>query len=356
MDQTWAIHIPLWVVLCFVPIILVFFWSTKYSDVMGIGGSNRFERGTAALVAAHAEKEKTKVGILRAGNTGILLADGRVVGKCARLTYLRYKGITVEEPDHSRELMFAAGRTNEDSWMEVLRAADPTLVIKREEEIPIKWETGAGVPVTGRPDIVIGHDKDGVFVPEIGIELKQASSLWTVRDVGILLKPKMLHLMQGAHYSWQVGVPFELWYTSRTDFAVMGWAQRNFPRPGEPGSERCEYNEKGEIKKVLPFVQGYEMDWTPKDQLRYRPVGGTAPWTYTVITKDSIRAYFEFIPLMDSIGVLPPAPTNMEADGQKGNYSICDYCPLQATCESYKGKQVGEWVAKVLPQVSGKTK
>jgi hypothetical protein len=309
-----------------------------------------FEQGTAALVAAHAEQEKTKVGILRAGNTGIITADGGVAGKCARLTYLRYKGIQVEEADHSRELMFAAGRSNEDSWLEVLRAADPTLVIKREEEIPIRWETASGVPVTGRPDIVIGHEKDGVFVPENGIELKQASSLWTVRDVGIMMKPKMLHLMQAAHYSWQVGVPFELWYTSRADFAVMGWAQKNFPRPGEPGSDRCEYNEKGEIKKVLPFVKGYELDLTQKGQLRYRPVGD-GPWTYTVITRDSIEGYFELIPLMDSVGVLPPAPINIEADGQKGGYSICSYCPLQATCESYKGKKVSEWMSKVSAQV-----
>jgi hypothetical protein len=310
-----------------------------------------FERGTAALVAAHAEQEKTKVGILRAGNTGLLLPDGRVAGKCARLTYLRYKGITVEEADHSRELMFAAGRSNEDSWLEVLRAADPTLVIRREEEIPISWRTPSGVLVTGRPDIVIGREVNGNFTPEAGIELKQASSLWTVRDVGIMMKPKMLHLMQGAHYSWQLNIPFELWYTSRTDFAVMGWAQKNFPRPGEPGSERCEYNEKGEIKKVLPFVQGYELEWTSKDQLRYRPVGGNAPWVYTVITKQSIISYFETVATMEASDKLPPAPVNVEADGQKGGYSICSYCPLSATCESYKGSSVSEWKQKVLTQV-----
>ena len=312
-----------------------------------------FERGTAALVAAHAELEKTKLGILRAGNTGLLLGDGRVAGKCARLTYLRYKGVTVEEPDHSRELMFAAGRSNEDSWLEVLRAADPTLCIRREEEIPISWQTPSGVLVTGRPDIVIGHERNGVFVPENGIELKQASSLWTVRDVGIQMKPKMLHLMQGAHYSWQLGIPFELWYTNRTDFAVMGWAQKNFPRPGEPGSERCQYNDKGEIKKVLPFVQGYELDWTSKDQLRYRPVGD-GPWTYTVITKQSIIDYFDTVAMMGETNVLPPAPVNIEADGQKGGYNICSYCPLQATCETYVGNKTDTWFAKVLKEHADK--
>lgn len=316
-----------------------------------------FEQGTAALVDAHDELEKTKVGILRAGNTGLLLGDGRVVGKCARLTYLRYKGIQVERPDHNRELMFAAGRSNEDIWVDVLKAADPTLAIRREEEIPISWTTPSGVLVTGRPDIVIGHERDGAFVPEVGIELKQASSLWTVRDVGIMMKPKMLHLVQGAHYSWQVGVPFELWYTNRTDFAVMGWAQKNFPRPGEPGSERCEYNNKGEIKKVLPFVQGYELDWTSKDQLRYRPVGD-GPWTYTMITKQAIIDYFDTVASMESKNELPPTPTNLEADGQKGGYSICGYCPLQATCESFRGSRVDEWTSEVqknLSQVSGQT-
>ena len=303
-----------------------------------------FELGTRNMVMAHDELEKTKVGILRAGNTGLMLADGRVTGKCARLTYLRYKGIRVEEADYSRELMFAAGRTNEDSWLEVLRAADPTLVIKREEEIPIAWTTDNGVPVTGRPDIVLGHNGllSGKFVPEIGIELKQACSLWTVRDVGIQMKPKMLHLMQAAHYSWQLGIPFELWYTNRTDFAVMGWAQRNFPKPGEPGSDRCEYNDKGEIKKVLPFVQGYELMWTPAGQMNYRAVGHER-WTTTLITQQGIVDYFSTVAAMDETDVLPPAPTNLEADGSRGPYSICSYCPLQSVCDSHKGKSVAAW-------------
>ena len=320
-----------------------------------------FELGTRNMVAAHDELEKTKVGILRAGNTGLLLADGRVTGKCARLTYLRFKGIQVEEADHSRELMFAAGRTNEDSWMEVLRAADPTLIIRREEEIPIGWKTDNGTSVTGRPDIVLGHVSilSGQFVPEIGIELKQACSLWTCRDVGILMRPKVPHLMQAAHYSWQLGIPFELWYTNRTDFAVMGWAQKNFPRPGEPGSDRCEYNDKGEIKKVLPFNQGYELEWASPDSmssaLRYRAIGSRqASWTDTIVTRQAIVDYFSAVAAMDEGDRLPPAPVNLEADGGKGPYSICGYCPLEETCAKHTGTTVSGWTAAAVSALGKK--
>jgi hypothetical protein len=358
-----------------------------------------FDRGLQKLVAKHAETESTKVGTLRAGNTGLLLGDGRVVGKCARLTYLRMKGIEVEEPDASRELMFAGGRGNEDLWIDVLKEGWDGPIL-REEQIAISWQTTSGITVTGRPDIVLCAPPAaegqtlGKTVPVKGIELKLVSSLWTARDVGILLKPKMLHLLQAAHYSWQLGVPFELWYTSRADFAVMGWAANNFPRVGEPGSQRCEYGlyEKGpyelnpktgrkqmkkfrvsrevydrlpeekrvsDIIKVLPFAQGYELLWNSKDQLQYRPVmddGSFGPWTFTVITKKGIEEYYQLVAAIDSTQVLPARPVNLDADGQKGSYDPCNYCPLgkAGTCDRAEKQGLKAWTEeakKLLPKV-----
>lgn len=295
------------------------------------------------------EAEKSKVGILRAGNTGLLIGD-KIIGKCARLTYLRFKGVNVEQPDYSRELMFAGGHSNEDHWIEVLKAADPSLAIRREEEIPIRWTTPSNQLVTGRPDIVLGRMDGEQFIPEQGIELKLVSSLWTARDVGVELSPKMMHLVQAAHYSWQLGIPFELWYTSRTDFAIMGWAQKHFPKPGQAGSHLLEYNEKGEVKKILPFIQGYQLTWSPKDQLLIRPVvpGRETPWEFTPITKKGIQDYFEFISRMGPDNQIGPRPTNMKADGSAGSFSICSYCPLSSACDSYEGNRLDEWEEIIL--------
>jgi hypothetical protein len=310
-----------------------------------------FERGRAALVASGKETEAGKKGILRAGNTGIVALDGTIIGKCARLTYLRMKGITVEEHDANRELMFDGGRSNEDSWIEVLKAAnEPGIIFLREEEIPISWTTSNGTLVTGRPDIVLvkeGVDANGspVREPVKGIELKQVSSIWTARDVAFNLKPKMPHLLQAAHYSWQLKVPFELWYTSRTDFAIgSGWEQKQFPKD----SAIIDYNPNGGAKKVLPFMQGFELGWNDKQQLMYRPVGsGDSAWKYTLITIDGIRQYYELVSTMETTDRLPPCPKNIEADGKVGGYSICDYCPLKSVCKgkSYGGLQ--EWLKAV---------
>ena len=300
----------------------------------------------------HNAAEVHKKGILRAGNTGLLLPDGSVIGKCARQTYLRLDGISAGEDDASREFMFAAGRTNEDSWIDLLvRAGIPNDHIKREEEIPISWQTRSGRTVSGRPDIVLGEPRLGAFVPTKGIELKLVSSLWTARDVAIKQEPKAMHLMQAAHYSWKLGdLPFELWYTSRADFAINGWAQKNFPKQDQPGAKYCQYNEKGEPLKTIPFIVGYELDWN-KGVLEYRSL--TSPggkWIPTIVTKKAIEDYFELVDSMTQEGneQLPPRPLNVSASGEKGGYSICSYCPLQQVCDKKESQGKTAWVQAVL--------
>jgi len=305
--------------------------------------------GIQNIQEEHAKSEVTKRGILRAGSTGLLLGDGSVVGKCARQTYLRLEGIEAGEDDASREFMFAAGRTNEDSWVDLFRRAGiSSEQIRREEEIPIQWQTRSGRQVSGRPDIVLGEPRLGAFVPIKGIELKLVSSLWTARDVAIKQEPKAMHLMQAAHYSWKLGdLPFELWYTSRADFAINGWAQKNFPKQNEPGSQYCQYNEKGEVLKTVPFIVGYELDWN-KGTLEYRCL--TTPgskWTPTIVTKRGIEEYFELVDGMVNSDKLPPRPLNVSASGEKGNYSICSYCPLQQVCDKMESKGKAAWVQAV---------
>lgn len=236
-----------------------------------------FIQGSQNLIDKKQEEEKTKVGTLRAGNTGVLTPTGKVAGTCHRKTFLRYKGIELEPEDISRKLMFDAGNGNEDLWVNVLEAAkEPGIVMRREEELGLEWSLPSGQKVSGRPDIVLGRNTSSsasgepVWEPVRGIELKLVSSLWTARDVLLKGKPKTIHLMQAGHYSWKLGVPFEIWYASRATFAITDYSQdrffakKNFPKQGALLSEYCKYNEKGQILSVEPFIVGYAIEWNRK--------------------------------------------------------------------------------------------
>lgn len=165
-----------------------------------------------------------------------------------------------------------------------------------------------------------------------------------------------MHLMQAAHYSWKLGdLPFELWYTSRADFAINGWAQKQFPQQGQKGSRYCQYNEKGEPLKTIPFIVGYELAWN-KGVLEYRCLTDKGDWVQTIVTKQAISDYFELVDEMTRSDLLPPRPVNLSATGEKGGYSICSYCPLQQVCDKKESEgktkwieAVKEWVPKIPP-------
>lgn len=307
-----------------------------------------FLEAQAEIIRAGKEQEKTKAGKLRGGNSAVLTEDGRFIGKCPSLTYLRYKGVDTFDVDQSRELMFEAGRGNEDLWYDVLKDKYDGPIL-REEEIPTKWLTDHGVEVTGRPDIVLCAKETNK--PVLGIELKLVSSVWTARDVAFKKMPKLDHLIQAAHYSWQLNCPFELWYTSRADFAVMGWMQKHFPKLNEPGSEHCEYNDKGDIKKVCPFIQGYRVKINELDSfIYYQDVMDDTDgrWHRTELSIDGLKRYYEFITEMDEYGKVPPEPFVLKADGSEAGYKASTYCDLgELCCGSCEGQDLGEWFSKV---------
>lgn len=358
---------------------------------MTINIAKLYAAGVRRLTEEHAAKEVTKVGEFRGGNSGIIALGGKVVGACGRLSYLRWKGITgVDEPEDSKKLMFEAGIANEDIWsdiltlgMDVLREEIPEgLVLRREEEIPIRWQMPSGTWVSGRPDIVVCRQS----VPVLGIELKLVSSLWTGREVGVELEPKLPHLLQGGHYAWALGqqvlagqygdcdtshlvngaIPYELWYTNRAEFAIgSGWEQGVFPKPVgavnprlERGTSRDKQgNTKATNKKLLQFRQGYRIEFTPQGQLKYCVLGEdgaqTSQWRMTPITIAGLKRYFEEVEGQDRNGPMPP-PTVLKADGSEGSYSACDYCELKKICKSadkqIKAGKVSmkEWVEQVL--------
>lgn len=313
--------------------------------------------GFSHMQDEHAELEKTKIGILRGGNSGLADYDGTkwgVTGTCHRKTYLRLKGIDLNDIDDDRHIMFGGGRTNEDFWYDLISRTYPHKIL-REEEVPIKWTTDNGTLVTGRPDMVLC---DSAARPQLGLELKMASSLWTCREV-INGRPKQPHLIQAAHYSWKLGIPFQLWYTAYVDFAVTGWAQKHFPRQGELGSDYCAYNEKGEIVKTLPFQIGFELRWEADGTLSFKRADTTDKWQHTIITSARISNYYNVVANMEEKDTLGPRPENLKFDGSKMSWNMCDakYCPLAATCDKFKdNSSLRVWTEEVQKTITPSTK
>lgn len=290
-------------------------------------------------------KEQEKVGNLRAGNSAIMTADGEILGKCARKTWLRKLGIKSDTHTLDRLLMFSAGFASEEIWHDRLSKGWSGTIL-REEEIPVEWTTSNGTKVTGRPDMVLCVDEEGLKpTPKLVLEMKNVSSLWTARSVLFEEQPKFDHMCQAAHYSWQLGVPAKLCYSLYLDLAVMGWAQRHFPKPGDKYAEHCEFNEKGDIKKVKPFIQIYDLE-IRDGKLNYS-VEGSGHWIETPITRDGIQRYYEAVSqLSEDDKELPPRPLTVKGDGSKENWSQCGYCPLAETCDRYE-EDASKWIDAV---------
>lgn len=310
------------------------------------------------LLREDIENESTKSGILRGGNSGIYVKEtNKVYGKCARQTYARFKGIELQSIDPSRKLMFMAGVGNEDLWMQMLKKSF-TGIIKAEEEVPTSWQTDDGTLVTGRPDIVLCKE-NGEAVR--GIELKLVCSVWTAREVLFEDTPKFEHLCQAAHYSWQLDVPFELWYTSRADFHMNPILERLVPKDSphveygtyslEPSTRsKTGYTKKrlSELDlatksynkivrdplKILPFMTGFTLSWAADGFLEYTSVQ-TGRTTKTIITKQRIKDFYELITRMDKEKILPPLVNGIKGNGEKLNYNPEIYSPLAQINQNY---------------------
>jgi len=259
---------------------------------------------------------------LRGGNTGSITASGEVFGKCHRLSLLRQLG-------HESELtvptllMFDGGYANEDYFVKALETV-PGLNIKREEEAPIKWETENGTPVTGRPDIVLCDDADNMV---LGFELKQIVSIWTARTVALQNKPKNDHLVQAAHYSWQLGVPYYLLYTSRTYFHIphAKWFH------AEADGARMVENKEGKPFRFNPFHKLFVLEWRG-DEL-WISSDGLEP-TKTVITKSGIERYYNSVAEMKEHADLGPRPVNINVFGEPEKKGPCTWCDHAELCST----------------------
>jgi hypothetical protein len=294
------------------------------------------ERGQSKQNEEHKEAETAKLGILRGGSAGCIGTDGRVYGECHRVSLARLLGVDKEvEPE--RHIMFDAGRTSEDSWAEKLTAAGVTF--RREEEIQITWPVPGhdNRVVTGRPDIVIGHEvpspHGGDFIPDFGLELKGVYSAGTAVRVECEGVPDPKHLAQAAFYSMTLNIDYALCYTNPSVWDVPFWAK--------------EVRAAG-TKKIQPFYRMFYMRWNTDDMLEYRDEQERHLVT-TKYAKVGIQLYYQKILGMEHHRDLGERPTGGCADGSPSPFSKCNYCPFSKQCDIYDiDKDFDGWLANCL--------
>lgn len=299
----------------------------------------RLAEGRQLLRAGYKELDAAKLGVLRAGNSGIMSVDGEVAGSCHRVAHLRQLGIELDPPDDKSLVMFQVGTANEDIvYRDLIQTAAEGEVVLREEEIPIEWFTSNGTKVSGRPDMVICRSNlinhEVVAEPVLCLELKSVASVWTTRSVLFENDPKLAHLCQVAHYMWKLGTPGRLIYKQYANQAMPDFAHRYFPKAGKPGSEYMDYGNDGKPKCVRPFEIVYELEFDADGRLRFRredqPEG---VWGLTIVSKQDIEKYYEYVSTMGSTQSLGQRPLTLGWDGEAKRYSNCDYCPLDKVCD-----------------------
>lgn len=301
----------------------------------------------------HAEKEVIKRGVLRAGNSGIILPNGNPTASCARLAHLRSLGIDSETVGADRRIMFGGGISNEGYWLRQLSTVWDGEILC-EAEIPIEWSTTRSTKVTGRPDLVlcrsdpdgpIPHPRDGLpLVPVLGLELKMVSAFNTARTVLFKGAPKLNHLCQAGHYSWKLGIPFRLVYTSYIDHSIPAWGTQGLPKINDPLAVHCQFNDRGQVKKILPFVRVYELQWDANGFLQYRVEGSKSKWVTTIVSQSGIANYYDVVDAMGPGQPLAPRPETLTATGEKEGWTNCAYCALNKTCEE---RDYSRWLSAV---------
>lgn len=281
--------------------------------------------GSKRKSAKHDEDDRKKAGSLRGGSGGWMSEDGKLcTGTCPRRAWARYKGYTIEDTS-DKEGMFTGGVLSEDGICELLDYTWPDY--KREQDVPTHWQTKQAIEVTGRPDIVLC--KDGATYH--GLELKLICSLWTALEV--LQLPKAEHIIQAAHYSKQLNIPYTIVYVNRSNWSLLSdFAIKKAPREGKPGSEHMTYEtytKEGMTyrapKDFKPFYRTYPMRW---DEFGQVEVDNGQEWVKTFITWEGIERYYNFIAEIDTLGHCGPVPQPVNAIGDKKSYKACKYCNL----------------------------
>jgi hypothetical protein len=302
-----------------------------------------YQAGQKLLDEKRALDNICKSSHLRAGNSACIVGCD-VVGGCHRKAFLRSKGFDTPV-DFATSLMFDGGHGNEENWMKTLGAyaAANNLKVVAEEDYPLEWKLADGTTVSGRPDMVLLGADD---VPLLGIELKAVCALNTYKNTIIEKKPKTENLAQAMHYMWLLRqknpeAGYKLVYTSRVNYPVAGYYQKDFPKQGQPGSEHCEYNARGDIKTARPAMSVFDLDLRD-GMLSYKPESEQA-WTVTNLSIDGLKAFYEAVATMEKDGDLGPRPQRIDCHGAKTPYDICNYCDLGPMCSAYESAGFHTW-------------
>ena len=309
----------------------------------------RLREGRQLARDKYKKEEATKIGTLRAGNSGIMSNEGDIAGSCHRLAHLRSLGIQVQEPDDPTLVMFQLGIISEDAiYNDLILTVSSNEVILREHEIPIEWTTTNNTKVTGRPDLVICEYEmttagDKQIIPRLVIEAKSVASVWVSRSVLLEKEPKISNLAQVGHYMWKLGVPGRLMYKQYAIQAVPDMAFRFLPR----NSEFIEYDERtGNPRNIKPFEIVYELQYNKQKVLQYR-IENTKKWINSVVSIPDIERYYEFISRITETGDLGNRPIAIKPNGKEMGYKPCKYCSLKDICGTKKNVEYTTWLAEV---------
>lgn len=286
-----------------------------------------FNKAREVNSAEYDEQAKKKLGTLRGGNSGCMVGEN-VIGTCHRKSLARFLGYdgTI---DANTQSIFEQGFGNEAIWEGHM--AKTGYAMRCEEQIPIEWTTTTGIKVTGRPDVVLGREvspaiqdpsKDPIklFVPELGLELKTIAAANSATGLYVEDKPKTDNLVQTAHYSMILGIPFILVYTWNGKVPVPHWAKK-----------KKNYLPDPTMRELLPFKREYKLGWEDGN-LYYINAKGFR--TNTDITQDGIKEYYDLVADMADKKDLYIRFRSSDFKGRPGPFSMCDYCPWQEACDT----------------------
>jgi hypothetical protein len=265
------------------------------------------------------QREKDKLGVLRGGTTGHMDADGNVSAQCHRKALIRYLGL---QKDPGSTSWFDMGHANESLWVDKLKKVWPHKIVM-EEEYPIVWEVD-NVSITGRPDIVLlGVDGN----PVAGVELKSIGAVNSAGEVAFEDKPKLANLLQAAHYSSQVKVPFHLVYTCFVKGPLPYWAQKKYGQ-----------------KELNPFIKEFKVEITDAGQIQYTKEDGRI--VKTPFTFAGIVAFYRLVIDMADKKSLYSRFKDVSIDNTELPYDACKYCVYNEACDNYD-QDYDRWIDEV---------
>ena len=273
-------------------------------------GLTIFQKGNRILSEKKAAEEKQKIHILRGGSAGCLLADYSYIGNCPYSTLARFMGYSGNAS--LQQGYFDGGIGNEFIWeRNVALALEQTSefdfsTFRCEEDIPVKFMLDEKYPITGRPDLVLGNEESGVFIPGHGLELKATFGVASgvQRLYGHTPDPK--HLCQAGFYMRALDIPWSLVYN------VYGTGDLNY-------FDKKEYNKK---KLPLGMVE-FLLEWQGNNLYYTDPTGEKIK---TVITWEGILDYYRLIVEMFEKHQLPHVSNcSLTAKGDDMPFDLNDY-------------------------------